>query len=80
MRLSFSKLWGSPDQPATESHRPFNNNEEAKAARDAKYRELKAAGITAHRSVLKGQLRKYWSFGVTCGDFCDVYELNIKEN
>lgn len=76
-RKSFSVLWGSEFNRATEDNRPFATNAEAKAARDAYWRELKAKGIVGTRSVLKGQLRQYWSFGVECGESCDVYEIYL---
>ena len=72
---SFSMGWGSPTDRATENHRPFKTNEEAKAARDARYKELKAQGIKARRSILKGQLRQYWGFGCPCGIVSNCYEL-----
>ena len=50
---------------------------EAKAARDAAYREAKAAGKIVRRSVLKGQLRQYASFGVPDGRVCDCYKLHV---
>lgn len=75
-RESFSVGWGSPTNPATSYlNRPFKTNDEAKAARDARYKELKDKGIKARRSILKGQLRKYWGFGDPCGIVSNCYEL-----
>lgn len=65
---SFSRLFGQT---------LFASDDAAKAARDTAYRAAKAAGLTAKRSVLRGQLRQYWSFGVPCGEVCDVYNLMI---
>ena len=76
-RLSYSIHFGSPDQNATETVRPFATKEEAKEARDAEYKRLKALGFKVRRSVLKGQLRKYWLFGVSCGIVSDCYELEV---
>lgn len=76
---SFSVLWGSPEHRATETYRPYATNETAKAERDRRYRFLKQAGVKCRRSVLKSALRQYWSFGVECGEYCDVYYLNINE-
>lgn len=75
-RLSaYSIAWGSPTESATENHMPFKNNAEAKAARDAEWRQLKKEGRNVKRSVLKGQLRPYWGLGILCGVVCDVYEI-----
>ena len=57
----------------------FKTDAEAMAARDARYRELKASGLRVKRCVLKNQLRPYISFGVPDGRICDVYMLNIFE-
>jgi len=77
--LSYSIHYGSPEQQATETVRPFITNEQAKAARDAEYKRLKALGFKVSRSVLKGQLRQYWSFGVSCGIVADCYQLTVYE-
>lgn len=45
-RESFSVGWGSPSDRATENHRPFASNDAAKAARDARYKELKVQGLS----------------------------------
>lgn len=75
--LSFSVLWGSESNRATEINRPYASNVDAKAARDAAYRALpKAQRAVARRSVLKGQMRQYWGFGIPCGDVCDVYKIS----
>lgn len=66
MQESFSQLWSG-----------YETNEAAKAARDARYRELKAQGKNCKRWVLKNQLKQYESFGVPDGRMCDVYMLNI---
>lgn len=65
-QLSFSTLWEG-----------YETNEQAKAARDQKYHELRAQGIKAQRWVLKNQLKQYESFGVPDGRICDVFMLNI---
>jgi hypothetical protein len=53
------------------------NAAHAKLERDAKYRELRKQGIKCRRSVLRGQLRPYASFGVPDGRVRDVYYVNI---
>ncbi len=75
-RESFSIHFGSPTQRA-EGYlsRPYTVNEQAKAARDARYRELKAEGVKARRSVLNGQLKQYWGWQDPCGIVAPVYEL-----
>ena len=55
----------------------FATDAEAKTARDTAYREAKAAGKNVSRSVLKGQMRQYASFGVPDGRVCDCYKLHI---
>jgi len=75
--LSFSRHYGSPEQAATETFRPFKTDAEAKAARDVAYRLLKAEGKDVRRSVLKNQLRHYWAFGVHCGIMADCYEIFV---
>ena len=72
---AYSVAWGTPDDYATENHSPIKSNAEARAMRDAHWRELKRQGRNTRRSVLKGQLRKYWSLGVPCDITCDVYEI-----
>ena len=74
-RESFSVGWGSPSDPATENHRPFASNDASKAARDARYKELKAQGYHPRRSILKGQLRQYWGWQAPCGITSNCYEL-----
>jgi hypothetical protein len=76
-RFSYSIHFGAPDQNATETVRPFATNEQAKVARDTEYKRLKALGFKVRRSVLKRQLRKYWSFGVPCGIVANCYELEV---
>ena len=71
----YSVYFGSPGQPATEHSRPFSNNEAARAARDNRARELKKLGYKVRRWTLANQLRQYWSFGVACGGWCNVYYL-----
>jgi hypothetical protein len=61
---SFSTLFGST---------PYASDEAAKAARNARYKELKAQGYKATRSTLTNQLRQYASFGVPDGRSCTVY-------
>ena len=76
-QLSFSTLFGSPEVRATESTRPFATDAEAKAARDAHWKQLRKQGIRCERWVLKNQLRKYWSFGIDCGQSCTVYMIDV---
>lgn len=73
---SFSVLFGSPKQSATEHSRPFQTDKEAMQARNARYKELKNRGVKATRYTLSGQLRQYWSMGRECGRFCNVYYLD----
>lgn len=77
MQYTFSRLFGTRDIQATEDFQPFKTDAEAKAARDAKWRELRKAGVNAKRSVMKGQVRQYWGWGIPCGDYCDVYYINV---
>lgn len=56
----------------------YSTPEEAKAARDADYWAAKKEGKKARRSVLKGQLRQYYSYGEPCGLYCDCYELTLE--
>jgi len=57
----------------------FNTNEEAKAARDQRYRELKAQGYSVKRWVLKNQLVQYTGLGQPDGRVRDVYMLNVED-
>lgn len=68
-QYSFSTLWNG-----------YASDAEAKAARDAKYRELKQSGVRAKRWVLKNQLKPYASFGVPDGRSCDVYMLDVHQH
>lgn len=77
--LSYSRHFGSPEVAATKNHSPFATDEEAKADRDAKYRELKACGLKVRRSVLKGQFRQYWGWQEVCGITAPVYELYVEK-
>jgi hypothetical protein len=72
---AYSVGWGTPDDPASENHRPIKSNAEARAMRDAHWRQLRKEGRDVSRSVLRGQLRQYWTLGVPCGITCDVYEI-----
>ena len=76
-QLSFSTLFGSPDARTTKESSPFKTWEEAKAARDAAWRQFKKEGRKANRWVLKGQVRGWWEFGVPCGQMCDVYMIDL---
>jgi hypothetical protein len=55
----------------------YATSAEAKAARDAEYRKLRADGIRCKRWVLKNQLRPYSGFGQEDGRICDVYMLDV---
>jgi len=57
-------FWGNVDYPS---------NEAARAARDARARELKQQGIAVRKSVLRDQLRPYAAFGVPDGRVGHVY-------
>lgn len=57
----------------------FNSAEEAKLARDMRYRELKKQGKNVTRFVLRNQLRQYVSFGVEDGRVRDVYYIQINK-
>ena len=72
---AYSVAWGTPEDHATENHRPVKSNADARAMRDAHWRQLRKEGREVSRSVLKGQLRQYWTLGVPCGITCDVYEI-----
>lgn len=80
-RESFSVHFGSPEHRALSMNdRPFMTNEEARQARDVRYKELKEKGENVKRSVLKGQLRQYWGFMDPCGIVAPVYEIYYKRN
>ena len=72
---AYSIAWGTPDDYATENHCPIKTDAEARKLRDAHWRQLRKEGRNTHRSVLRGQLRQYWTLGVPCGITCDVYEI-----
>lgn len=74
---AFSTLFGGPYDRATERFRPYGDDASAKAARDSAYRALKMDGYKVRRWTLRGQLRQYWSFGVPCGEGCNVYMLDF---
>lgn len=76
MQESFSTLFGSPTEHATENHQPFKTDAEAKVARDLRYKELKKQKMNVVRFVSPGQLRQYWSMGVECGRTCKVYYID----
>jgi hypothetical protein len=78
-QLSFSRLWGSAEQSATETSSPFSSDAEAKRARDIMYNLCKALDVKARRWTLAGQTRQYWSWGVPCGDVCNCYKLDIDD-
>lgn len=63
---SFSTAWDGYDSAAA-----------AKAARDARYRELKRQGYAVKRSILRNQLRKYSGLGQPDGSVCDVYRIDV---
>ncbi len=69
-----SRAWGMNPQVAFD---PFDYDSPAvaKKARDARYRELRAKGIPARRSVLHGQLEKYRGLGVPGRGIRDIYYL-----
>lgn len=62
MQESFSYLWDN-----------YESDDAAKAARDARYKQLRAAGFAASRSVLRNQVRKYAGLGQPDGRSCNVY-------
>lgn len=65
-QYSYSVLWdGYPTDAA------------ARAARDARYRELRRSGVRARRWVLKDQLRPYAGLGQPDGRSCDVYVIDV---
>jgi hypothetical protein len=72
---AYSVAWGTPEDPASENWRPVHTDAEARKLRDAHWRQLRKEGRDVSRSVLKGQLRQYWTLGVPCGITCDVYEI-----
>lgn len=76
-QLSYSRLFGSPDSPATRDHRPLASDTVAREARDRKWAELRSRGIPAHRFTLRGQMRQYWSLGEWCGETCSVFKIDI---
>lgn len=79
VEYSFSTLWGSPKEMATREHSVFEWDADAKAARDACYKELKLMGIKARRWTLRNQVRPYWGLGDPCGRSCTVYKITTAE-
>ena len=63
---TFSRLWDG-----------YETDQAAKSARDARWKELRAEGKTAKRSVLKNQLKKYDGLGQPNGSSCDVYMVTV---
>lgn len=63
---TFSRLWDGYETDAA-----------AKSARDNRWKELRAEGKTAKRSVLKNQLKKYDGLGQPNGGSCDVYMVTV---
>ena len=63
---TFSRLWDG-----------YETDQAAKSARDAFWREQRAAGKRATRSVLKNQLKKYDGLGQPNGSSCDVYMVTV---
>lgn len=51
----------------------------AKLDRDALYHKLRREGKQVKRSILRNQLRKYASFGVSDGRTRDIYYLHVYE-
>lgn len=70
---SFSTLWGSRTNGISE----YATDADAKAARNAKLRDLRKQGIKCKGWALRNQIRQYWSFGNPCGDSCTVYMISI---
>lgn len=68
-QFSYSRLFGKY---------PYASDADAKAARDAHYRELKSAGVRCRRWVLKNQVKKYAGLGIPDGRSCDVYMLDTE--
>ena len=76
--LSFSTLWGSPDNRATAKNRPFIDDLEARRARDIEAAVLKAFGYKVRKHTLRGQVRQYWGWGEPCDrSACTVYRITI---
>lgn len=65
-QLSFSRLWDG-----------YTTDNEAKAARNAKAKELRAQGKQVNAWVLRNQLKKYDGLGQPNGLSCNVYMLNV---
>lgn len=76
-QLSYSRLFGSPDSPATATCRPLASDTAARQARDKKWAELRSRGIPAHRFTLRNQMRQYWALGEWCGETCSVFKIDI---
>ncbi len=74
---TYSALAARQGENPQESFDPFDYDSPAaaKRARDARYRELRARGIPARRSVLHGQLEKYRGLGVGGRGVRDIYYL-----
>jgi hypothetical protein len=54
----------------------YATDADAKAARDAEWKRLRAAGWTAKRWVLRNQLKQYAGLGIPDGRVCDVYKID----
>jgi len=67
MQESFSRLWDG-----------FNTDKEAKAARDARAKELKTQGYLVYRFRLTNQLKKYSGFGQPDGRLCNCYYVEYR--
>lgn len=76
-QLSYSRLWGSPGDPASRSHCPLPSDTAARQARDRKWAELRSRGVPAHRFTLRGQQRQWWALGEWCGETCSVFMIDI---
>jgi hypothetical protein len=75
--MSFSTLWGSNSQRATAEFTPYQTEQDAKAARDNLYFQLKKQGIKSRRWKINNQIRQYWDMYNPCGHMCNVYKLTI---
>ena len=66
MQKSYSRLWEG-----------YETDADARKARDAEYRTLRASGTECRRWTLANQLKKYDGFGRPNGASCTVYYITV---
>lgn len=82
MTLSFSVNWGSPTarRDSLLGPAPFATDADAKAARDATAKALRARGVKVHKWQLKRQRRDYWGWQQPCTlPPCTIYYIDTEK-